>query len=95
MTERCVTMPDRRPSAKRMMWRGLTRRCALCGSGKLFRKWATQMLVQLAKHGFVVDKRRLKGDTDRLAKLREIIRGLRVPCVASRLSGFIRAPFLS
>lgn len=45
--------------------------------GKLFRKWATQMLVQLAKHGFVVDKRRLKGDTDRLAKLREIIRELR------------------
>ena len=34
-----MTMPDRRPSAKRMMWRGLTRRCALCGSGKLFRKW--------------------------------------------------------
>lgn len=45
--------------------------------GKLFRKWATQMLVQLAKHGFVVDKRRLKGDTDRLGKLREIIRDLR------------------
>lgn len=45
--------------------------------GKLFRRWATQMLVQLAKHGFVIDKRRLKGDTDRLGKLREIIRELR------------------
>jgi hypothetical protein len=45
--------------------------------GKLFRRWATQMLVQLATHGFVVDKRRLKGSPDRLAKLREIIRELR------------------
>lgn len=45
--------------------------------GKLFRKWATQMLVQLAVHGFVIDKRRLKGDAGRLAKLREIIRELR------------------
>jgi len=45
--------------------------------GKLFRRWATQMLVQLAKYGFVVDKRRLKGSPDRLAKLREIIRELR------------------
>ncbi len=45
--------------------------------GKLFRRWATQMLVQLAKYGFVIDKRRLKGAPDRLAKLREIIRELR------------------
>lgn len=45
--------------------------------GKLFRRWATQTLVQLAKYGFVVDKRRLKGAPDRLAKLREIIRELR------------------
>lgn len=30
---------QRRPSAKRMLWRGITRRCAMCGSGKLFRKW--------------------------------------------------------
>jgi hypothetical protein len=45
--------------------------------GKLFRRWATQMLVQLAKYGFVIDKRRLKGSPDRLAKLREIIRELR------------------
>ena len=35
------------------------------------------MLVQLAKYGFVIDKRRLKGAPDRLAKLREIIRELR------------------
>jgi hypothetical protein len=39
--------------------------------GKLFRRWATQMLVQLATHGFVVDKRRHKGAPDRLSKLRE------------------------
>jgi hypothetical protein len=45
--------------------------------GKLFRRWATQMLVQLATQGFVIDKRRLKGAPDRLAKLREIIRELR------------------
>lgn len=45
--------------------------------GKLFRRWATQMLIQLAVHGFVVDKRRMRGDPDRLAKLREIIRDLR------------------
>ena len=45
--------------------------------GKLFRRWATQMLVQLAVHGYVIDKRRLRGDPSRLAKLREIIRELR------------------
>lgn len=45
--------------------------------GKLFRRWATQVLIQLAKHGFVVDKRKLKGAPDRLAQLREIIRELR------------------
>lgn len=45
--------------------------------GKLFRRWATQMLVQLAVNGFVVDKRRLRGDPGRLAKLREIIKELR------------------
>jgi hypothetical protein len=45
--------------------------------GKLFRRWATQMLIQIAKHGFVVDKRMLRGESDRLAKLREIIRELR------------------
>jgi hypothetical protein len=45
--------------------------------GKLFRRWATQILVQIAKHGFVVDKRMLRGDPSRIAKLREIIRELR------------------
>lgn len=45
--------------------------------GKLFRRWATQMLVQLATQGFVVNKRALKGSPTRLAKLREIIRELR------------------
>ena len=45
--------------------------------GKLFRRWATQMLVQLATKGFVVNKRQLRGDTDRLAELRKIITDLR------------------
>lgn len=47
--------------------------------GKLFRRWATAMLVQLATKGFVVDQRRLKsgGNTDRIRELRDIIRDLR------------------
>jgi hypothetical protein len=47
--------------------------------GKLFRRWATAMLVQLATKGFVVDQRRLKqgGQSDRVRELREIIRDLR------------------
>ena len=45
--------------------------------GRLFRKWATQALVQLAMYGFVVDKRRLKGSPDRLRQLREIIADIR------------------
>lgn len=45
----------------------------------LFRRWATGILVQFAKKGFVVDTRRLKepGGFDRIAELREIIRDLR------------------
>jgi hypothetical protein len=45
----------------------------------LFRRWATGILVQFAKKGFVVDTRRLKepGNFDRIAELREIIRDLR------------------
>lgn len=45
----------------------------------LFRRWATGVLVQFAKKGFVVDTRRLKepGNTDRIAELREVIRDLR------------------
>jgi uncharacterized protein (DUF983 family) len=27
------------PSRGQMLWRGATRRCSRCGSGKLFRKW--------------------------------------------------------
>ena len=45
--------------------------------GKLFRRWATDMLVQLATKGFVVNKKQLRGDPDRIAQLREIIRDLR------------------
>lgn len=45
--------------------------------GKLFRRWATQMLVQLATKGFVVNKRQLRGETDRLAELRKVITDLR------------------
>jgi hypothetical protein len=45
--------------------------------GKLFRGWAANSLIQLAKYGFVIDKRKLQGDPDRLAKLRLIIQDLR------------------
>lgn len=45
--------------------------------GKLFRRWATQSLIQLAKFGFVVDKRRLRGSPDRLRELRKIIADIR------------------
>jgi hypothetical protein len=45
----------------------------------LFRRWATGILVQFAKKGFVVDSRRLKqpDNVDRVAELREIIRDIR------------------
>jgi hypothetical protein len=45
----------------------------------LFRKWATQKLVQFATKGFVVDTDRLKRaeNADRVAELREIIRDIR------------------
>lgn len=45
----------------------------------LFRRWATGVLVQFAKNGFVVDSVRLKQaeNHDRLIELREIIRDLR------------------
>ena len=45
--------------------------------GRLFRRWATQSLVQLAKHGFVIDKRKLRGHPDRLRELRLIIADIR------------------
>ncbi len=47
--------------------------------GKLFRRWATNMLVQLATKGFVVHERRLKGgeNAERIRELREIIRDIR------------------
>lgn len=45
----------------------------------LFRKWATDKLVQFATKGFVVDSPRLKNPEyrDRVAELREIIRDIR------------------
>ncbi len=45
----------------------------------MFRRWATSILVQFAKTGFVVDRVRLKQpeSADRIAELREIIRDLR------------------
>lgn len=45
----------------------------------LFRRWATGVLVQYARKGFVVDAPRLKqpGNTDRIKELREIIRDIR------------------
>lgn len=52
-----------------------------CSSAQatLFRKWATQKLVQFATKGFVVDADRLKRpeNADRVAELREIIRDIR------------------
>ena len=47
--------------------------------GKLFRRWATAMLVQLAAKGFVVHERRLKGgeNAERIQELRQIITDLR------------------
>ncbi len=45
----------------------------------LFRKWATGILVQFAKRGFVVDTQRLKqsNNIDRVKELREVIRDIR------------------
>lgn len=45
----------------------------------LFRKWATQTLVQFATKGFVVDAPRLKNpqNRDRIRELKEIIRDIR------------------
>ncbi len=45
----------------------------------LFRRWATEKLVQFATKGFVIDSSRLKQpeNADRLAELREIIRDIR------------------
>ncbi len=45
----------------------------------VFRRWATGVLVQYARKGFVVDSFRLKspGNTDRIKELRELIRDIR------------------
>ncbi len=45
----------------------------------IFRRWATSVLVQFAKKGFVVDAPRLKQpeNADRISELREIIRDIR------------------
>ncbi|MCH8950712.1 MAG: virulence RhuM family protein [Proteobacteria bacterium] len=45
----------------------------------VFRRWATGVLVQFAKKGFVIDAPRLKQpeNADRVAELREIIRDIR------------------
>jgi hypothetical protein len=45
----------------------------------VFRRWATRILVQFARKGFVVDALRLKQpeNADRVAELREIIRDIR------------------
>ncbi|WP_372425064.1 RhuM family protein [Salinarimonas chemoclinalis] len=44
-----------------------------------FRRWATSVLVQFAKAGFVIDKPRLRApeSSDRIAELKEIIRDIR------------------
>lgn len=45
----------------------------------LFRRWATGILVQYARKGFVIDAARVKDErnADRIAELREIIRDIR------------------
>ena len=45
----------------------------------MFRRWATGILVQFARRGFVIDALRLKQpeNADRIAELREIIRDIR------------------
>lgn len=45
----------------------------------LFRRWATGVLVQFARSGFVVDSVRMKNaaNADRIAELREIVRDIR------------------
>ena len=45
----------------------------------IFRRWATSILVQFAKKGFVIDAPRLKNpeNSDRIAELKEIIRDIR------------------
>ena len=45
----------------------------------LFRRWATEKLVQFAARGFVIDAARLKNpeNRDRIAQLKEIIRDIR------------------
>jgi hypothetical protein len=47
--------------------------------GTLFRRWATERLVQFASRGFVIDSIRLKQpeNADRVAELKEIIRDIR------------------
>jgi hypothetical protein len=47
--------------------------------GTMFRKWATETIVQFATKGFVVDVERLKDpeSRDRFSELREIIRDIR------------------
>lgn len=47
--------------------------------GTLFRRWATEKLVQFATKGFVVDSPRLKRaeNADRIAELRDIVRDIR------------------
>ncbi len=44
-----------------------------------FRRWATSILVQFARKGFVVDSQRLKAseDSERISELRDIIRDIR------------------
>lgn len=47
--------------------------------GTVFRRWATEKLVQFATKGFVIDAERLKApdSRDRVAELKEIIRDIR------------------
>ena len=45
--------------------------------GILYRRWASDTLSQILTKDFYIDKRKLKGQPDRFAELREIIREIR------------------
>ncbi len=48
------------------------------GRGIQFRRWANSVLRQYLLKGFIVNKRQLKGQLDRISELREIIRDIRL-----------------
>ena len=43
------------PSSRRLWWRGLTRRCPVCGHGHLFRRWF-RMIDRCPRCGLVFER---------------------------------------